>query len=194
MISNWKEACVEYVLHVAIYGDSATVNAGRLRWISSSGSDDEKILLAVTQRITQFELSSLHLTLAKSRFLVQNPAKFKRLPFVILAASEPRKFVGHIFQLRLIMRNPRDRNRKSLNITSSLHHLIELAFNMQLWMFGLDTFQFYGYLLSRSDVCTWECTETPTVVKYTGKLYNNEWISKKIDNRGPATFRRADCS
>lgn len=42
---------------------------------------------------------------------------------------------------------------------------------MQLWMFGLDTFQFYGYFLSCSNICTWEYTET-RVIKYTGKLYN----------------------
>lgn len=28
----------------------------------------------------------------------------------------------------------------SISVTSSLHHLIELAFNVQLWVFGLHTF------------------------------------------------------
>lgn len=53
--------------------------------------------------------TSLHLTVARSGFLVQKPAKFTQLPFVILVTSEPRKlaFAGDNFQLWLIMINPR---------------------------------------------------------------------------------------
>lgn len=39
-------------------------------------------------------------------------------------------------------------------LTSSLHHLVELAFNVQLWVFGLHTFQLDGYLLTSGDVGT----------------------------------------
>lgn len=36
--------------------------------------------------------------------------------------------------------------------TSALHHLIDFALNVELWVFGLDTFQLDGYLLSNRDV------------------------------------------
>lgn len=40
----------------------------------------------------------------------------------------------------------------SVLLTSALHHLVEFALNVELWMFGLHTFQFDGYFLSCSDV------------------------------------------
>lgn len=40
-------------------------------------------------------------------------------------------------------------------LTSALHHLVEFALDVELWVFGLHTFQFDGYLLSRSNVRTW---------------------------------------
>lgn len=39
-------------------------------------------------------------------------------------------------------------------LTSSLHHLVKLAFNVQLWVFGLHTFEFDGYLLTSCNVGT----------------------------------------
>lgn len=39
-------------------------------------------------------------------------------------------------------------------LTSSLHHLVELALDVQLWVFGLHTFQLNGHLLARGNVGT----------------------------------------
>lgn len=36
--------------------------------------------------------------------------------------------------------------------TSALHHLVDFALDVELWVFGLDTFQLDGYLLSNRDV------------------------------------------
>lgn len=44
-------------------------------------------------------------------------------------------------------------------LTSSLHHLVELAFNMQLWVFGLYTFKLDGYLLTGGNVGTCRRTQ-----------------------------------
>lgn len=39
-------------------------------------------------------------------------------------------------------------------LTSTLHHFVKFALNVQLWMFGFHTFQFDGYFLSCSNVGT----------------------------------------
>lgn len=39
--------------------------------------------------------------------------------------------------------------------TSTLHHLVDFALYVELWVFGLDTFQFDGDLLSNRDISTW---------------------------------------
>lgn len=38
--------------------------------------------------------------------------------------------------------------------TSTLHHLVDFALDVELWVFGLHTFQFDGNLLSNGDVST----------------------------------------
>lgn len=43
-------------------------------------------------------------------------------------------------------------------LTSTLHHLVELAFNVQLWVFGFYTFQLDGNLFTSGDVGTWKNT------------------------------------
>lgn len=42
----------------------------------------------------------------------------------------------------------------SLLLTSTLHHFVEFALNVQLWMLGFHTFQLDGYFLSCSNVGT----------------------------------------
>lgn len=70
------------------------------------------------------------------------------MPLLVYVGSS-KMDLDHIFPSR-------DKNIFQIlpNVTSSLHHLIELAFNVQLWVFGLHTFQLDGYLLTGGNVCT----------------------------------------
>lgn len=46
----------------------------------------------------------------------------------------------------------------SSQLTSSLHHLVELAFDVELGVLGFDTFQFDGHLFTSCNVGS--CAET----------------------------------
>lgn len=42
----------------------------------------------------------------------------------------------------------------SVYSTSTLHHLVDFALYVELWVFGLHTFQLDGYFLSNRDIST----------------------------------------
>ena len=51
-----------------------------------------------------------------------------------------------------------DKNPTCTPITSSLHHSIDFAFNLQLRMFSLHTFQFNGHFLGIGNISTYNST------------------------------------
>jgi len=69
-------------------------------------------------------------------------------------------------------------------ITSSLHHSIDFAFNLQLWMLRLYTLQFNGNFLCIGDISTYNITlttdyifitsTTKHVLKFHTDLHTNE--------------------
>lgn len=67
----------------------------------------------------------------------------------------------------------------SLRLTSTLHHFVEFALDVQLWMFGFHTFQLDGYFISCSNVgtcwnrCSWIVRpKSPCLWNFHSKAWN----------------------
>jgi hypothetical protein len=51
-----------------------------------------------------------------------------------------------------------------MNLTSSLHHFVDLALNVELRMFGFDTFKLDGNFFSRSNVRTLQTNKVTYII------------------------------
>ena len=47
-------------------------------------------------------------------------------------------------------------NTKWVSLTTALHDLVDLAFDVKLWMFCFDAFQLDGNLIWRCDISTYK--------------------------------------
>jgi len=56
-------------------------------------------------------------------------------------------------------------------LTSTLHDLVNLAFNMQLWMLCLDTFKFDCHFFWAGHIRTWTNTKNKTILPFTEGFY-----------------------